>query len=435
VTGWQHRLLSISVADGPVPYIVYGLAIVAVVYLAWRRPMTRRWVVTGAIGILGAAAIAEIAIFVVQDWRNVFGVPMSILTRVWVIGTCAAVGLAVVNLWRSRWRRKILAMVAIVVIAIAGVIGVNNSIGITKNIGDLLGTTTERPLDVATLAPHSTNPPGPLYLSWTPPADMPTHSIHRSIEIPNTESGFPAREAIVYLPPAAQLPDAPALPVIVFMSGQPGAPDVSDIGASLDVFAAANHGLAPIVVSVDQLGGDSGNNPLCVDGYQGKAQTYINVDVPAFVQSTFNVIPDRTDWTIAGFSNGGGCAIKSAAQFSAIWGNVIDISGELQPSLGTEKKTLAIGFGGSQAAFDAAKPLTILGDNAYTDTTAVFADGTLDEPYLTASKTLYAAAAAAGMDAYLFVSPGTGHDADTMAYGFSHAFQVLYPRWGLAPPA
>ncbi|MCS5734670.1 alpha/beta hydrolase [Herbiconiux daphne] len=432
-------ILSIRIVDGPVLWGTYLLAAAVFVYLLLRPP-TRRWIVTVASALGGGILIALVATFIVQDLLNVFNSPMTLTARLWIVAAGASVALAIVNLWRSRWWRKLIAVFGIALFGVTTTLGISADFGVLKNVGDLLDIQIEQPLDVAALAPHSTNPPGPLAESWVPPAAMPATSIHRSVAIPASDPGFTPRNAVVYLPPAAQLPAAPALPVVVFLSGQPGAPDVADIGSVLDGFAATHEGLAPIVVSVDHLGGSSGNNPLCVDGYQGDAQTYVNVDVPAFIARTFNVVPDRRSWALAGFSNGGECAIASVARFPAVWGSVVDISGELEPDLGSDAETLEEGFGGSQADFDAAKPLVLLARGAadpataalYADTLAIFADGSDDEPYLTASRTLSAAARDAGMQAHLVVSPGTGHESATIEYGFARAFELLYPRWGLA---
>lgn len=437
--GWDW-LLSLRIVDGPFLWGTYALAAAVFVYLLVRPP-SRRWLVTAASALVGGSLAALAVTFVMQDLLDLFNSPMAITARLWIVLAGASVALAFVNLRRSRWWRKVVAVWAVGLFAWTATLGISADFGILKNLGDLLDISIEEPLDVSELAPHSTNPPGPLAESWQPPAAMPATSTHGSIPIPASDPSFEPRDAIVYLPPAARLPDAPALPVVVFLSGQPGAPDVADIGAVLDRFAARHDGLAPIVVSVDQLGGSGTNNPLCVDGYQGDALSYVNRDVPAFISSTFNVLPSRTDWTIAGFSNGGECSIASGAAFPEVWGSIIDISGELEPDLGGDDgDTLEIGFGGDQAAFDAAKPLTILAAGAsdpavaalYADTVAVFADGSDDEPYLGYSRILHAAAAEAGMQSHLVVSPGTGHESATIEYGFTRAFELLYPRWGLS---
>jgi enterochelin esterase-like enzyme len=432
-------LLHLRIVDGPVLWATYALAIAVFGYLLFRAP-SRRWLVTAACALVGGSLLALAVTLVVQDVLDLFNSPMTIMARTWIVLAGASVALAIVNLRHSRWRRKAIAIWAIGLFGWTSALGISADFGILKNVGDLLDITTERPLDLAALAPHSTNPPGPLADSWQPPAGMPASSIHGSVPIPASDPSFTPRDAVVYLPPAAQLPDAPALPVVVFLSGQPGAPDVADIGSVLDRFAAENDGLAPIVVSVDHLGGSSTDNPLCVDGYRGDAATYVNVDAPAFIAETFNVLPGRESWSIAGFSNGGECAIASASANPEVWGGVIDISGELEPDLGGDEETIEVGFGGDAAAFDEAKPLSILTAGAadpataalYRDTVAVFADGSDDEPYLTASRTLAAAAAEAGLQTHLFISPGTGHESATIEYGFEHAFGVLYPHWGLS---
>ncbi|GAA2235239.1 esterase family protein [Herbiconiux moechotypicola] len=436
--GPVELILEIRIVDGPFLWGTYALAAAVFLFLLLRRP-TRRWVVTAASALVGGTLAALLATFVVQDVLNVFNSPMTITARAWIVLAGASVALAVVNLWRSRWWRKLVAVWAIALFAWTATLGISADFGILKNLGDLLDVSTEKPLDLASLAPHSVNPEGPLADSWQAPVDMPTTSIHGTVTIPASDPSFTPRDAVVYLPPAAQLPDAPALPVVVFLSGQPGAPDVADIGTVLDGYAAAHDGLAPIVVSIDHLGGSSANNPLCVDGYQGDAFRYVNTDAPAFIADTFNVLPGREYWTIAGFSNGGECAIASGAANPERWGSIIDISGELEPDLGTDEETLDIGFGGDQAAYDAAKPLNLLRAGAadpataalYAETTAVFADGSDDEPYLTATRTLFAAATEAGMRTHLVISPGTGHESATIEYGFERAFAVLYPEWGL----
>ena len=115
-----------------------------------------------------------------------------------------------------------------------------------------------------------------------PPAAA--HGKVYSVDISNTASGFRARTAAVYMPPAALSDTPPELPVLVMLAGQPGNPDrvfsASGIAAILDQYAKAHHGLAPIVISPDQ-NGDNTVNSLCADTTKvGRAETYLTVDVP-----------------------------------------------------------------------------------------------------------------------------------------------------------
>ena len=97
---------------------------------------------------------------------------------------------------------------------------------------------------------------------------MPKSGTIGTAVIPATVSHFVARDAVVYLPPAALVKNAPALPVMIFLGGQPGSPqsvvEAGQMPEILNAFAAAHHGLAPIVVIPDQLGA-SANNPMCLN--------------------------------------------------------------------------------------------------------------------------------------------------------------------------
>ena len=124
-----------------------------------------------------------------------------------------------------------------------------------------------------------------------PPAAA--HGKVYSVDISNTASGFRARTAAVYMPPAALSDTPPELPVLVMLAGQPGNPDrvfsASGIAAILDQYAKAHHGLAPIVISPDQ-NGDNTVNSLCADTTKvGRAETYLTVDVPRWIKAHLRV--------------------------------------------------------------------------------------------------------------------------------------------------
>jgi dienelactone hydrolase len=100
---------------------------------------------------------------------------------------------------------------------------------------------------------------------------------------------------------------------------------------------------------------------------------------------------------------------------------------------GSPQHTIAVGFGGSVAAYDAAKPSALLAAHApYADTTAIFGVGALDLKYAAWQRELAAAARAAGMTTSFIVSPGTGHDWHTASYVFAAGMRVLCARFGLS---
>ncbi|GAC1489594.1 MAG: hypothetical protein NVS2B15_07440 [Pseudarthrobacter sp.] len=76
----------------------------------------------------------------------------------------------------------------------------------------------------------------------------------------------------------------------------------------MDAFAAAHDGLAPVVVIADLNGSDSGNT-MCMDAMTARADTYLSVDVPAWIRATLHVDPDPARWAVGGFSFGGTCAL------------------------------------------------------------------------------------------------------------------------------
>ncbi len=425
-------LLDLNIADGLVLGILSVVSLAFVLYLIARRP-TKLWVLTAVVAVLAGALIALLIVFLVVKVWNTFGVDFSPTTVMWIVLTFAAVALALVNLWRSRALRKIIAIVGILMFVLTGVVGVNASIGITKTVGALLGISTAKPLPVPgpIVTPGPTNT-GPLYQTWSPPSGMPSTGQVGSIDIPNTVSGFDARQAVAYLPPAYQVENPPQLPVVIQLNGQPGSPSLDDTKTALDAMAAANNGLAPIVINPDQLGGDGSVDRLCLDTSLGKVETYIMQDVVPYVKSHFNVIQDPKYWTFLGFSNGGECAAYFGAKYPETFGNFVDMSGDEYPGV-EDSSTAQKLFGGDQAAYEATWPVNIMKRTTYPDSVAVFTVGANDE-FKEGIQRLRDAATAAGIKVTYSEIPGAGHDGASVSGGLDAAFTVLYPRWGLKAP-
>ena len=183
------------------------------------------------------------------------------------------------------------------------------------------------------------------------------------VDIPPTRSGFAARAAWVYLPPAWFAADRPLLPVLMLIGGQPGGPrdwlDGGRLAQRMDAWAAAHGGLAPVVVMPDALGGPVAD-PMCLDSALGRTDTYLSQDVPAWVTSTLHVDPDHTHWAVGGFSFGGTCALQLAVGHPDLFPTFFDASGQQGPTLGDAAKTVAVAFHGDEAAYAAHDPLTVL---------------------------------------------------------------------------
>ncbi|MDF2442003.1 MAG: hypothetical protein JWR01_206, partial [Subtercola sp.] len=292
---------------------------------------------------------------------------------------------------------------------------------------------TGQPSTGSPTADPSIDPGRPLYETWKAPADLPAVGSLGTVDIPNTVSGFPARTALAYVPPAGLVSAKPKLPVIIQLNGQPGSPGLDDPKVILDKLAASDNGLGPIVVNPDQLADDS-KDPMCLDTSMGNVETYIMKDVVPWVKSHFVVSDDPKDWTILGFSNGGMCAAYFGAKYPQVFGNFVDISGDEYQGV-DDRSTLSRVFNGDQAAYEAVWPKTIMSKSTYPDSVGVFAVGANDQEALGGVKRTYDAAVAAGIHATYTEIPDSSHDNVALDGGLSRGYEVLYPRWGLTKPS
>ena len=316
---------------------------------------------------------------------------------------------------------------ALAVVVAAAALGINAWFAAYPTLGDLLGTTAPTvTLDALAGGPAGTG-------GSTAPADV-TEALGAklaaadpssvgaatgtvaTVRIPAPISGFAARPAVVYLPPAAIAEHPPELPVLVLLAGQPGAPDdwvrKGDLQGTMDAFAAAHGGRAPIVVVPDPLG-SSTSNPLCSDTSHAKVATYLEQDVAAWIDANFGPATHPDQRAIGGLSNGGTCALQVGTRSPAAWPVVINLAGEMHPDLGGVDRTIALGFDGRPEAFAANDPLTLLQaaaarDGRYAHSHVYFGVGTQDADGGAAAEALAGAARSAGMDVVVERAPG-GH--------------------------
>ena len=169
------------------------------------------------------------------------------------------------------------------------------------------------------------------------PALSLTHGVVVPFRIAPTMSHFQARTAEVYLPPAYFQTPRPHLPVIELLHGTPGAVVDWTRGGLADVtsdaYAAQHGGVAPILVMPD-VNGSWDSDTECVNGKRGNAQTYLTTDVRAAVISRLGARRDAAGWAIAGFSEGGYCALQIGLRHPNLYGTIADFSGESGPSTG-----------------------------------------------------------------------------------------------------
>ncbi|WP_354246313.1 alpha/beta hydrolase-fold protein [Agromyces sp. PvR057] len=425
------------IVSGPLLFTVYVIAALLFIYLLGREASVS-WALTAIVVLVVGAMIGGAVLWAAVNVLDLFGGPVADAAWLWVPGAFAAIALAIWNLWRSRWWRKVIALIAIPVFALTAVLGINAAYGIDRTIGDLLGISTVPSGDIRDpgVDPPPPDPAEPLYTTWTAPEGMPAHGEVGTPDpaVPNTVSGFPARPAEFYLPPAALVDNPPRLPLVIMMMGQPGDPDVTFIGQVLDEFAAKHDGLAPIALVIDQLG-DPTQDPLCLDTDLGKVETYVMQDVVPWAKLHLNVLQGAKVTTVAGYSNGGGCAAYFGAKYPETFGNIIAVAPTEYAGVERNDEVLASAFKGDQAAYDAVKPETIMAAKApYPDSVGIYAVGQNDHAFAPGTKRLADAATAAGIAATYYEVPGGDHGASTVVGGLEEGFEVLYPRLGLAPP-
>ena len=429
-----HGLLELRITGGAFLIVVYALALAAGLFLIVRRP-SRRWATIASMAAVGGAGVGYLVCWFVGDELDLLGFSPTPISRMWVAFLTAGLALVVVNVvLRPNWRR-VVAIVCIPLIAVAGAVGLNVDAGGYSHLGQALGAPGRVLARAAQLPPQrDAGDAAPAGANWRADSPLPGHGRLYSVRIPGTVSHFRARNAEIYLPPAALVRNAPALPVILGFSGQPGAPaDLFELGhldSYLDDYATAHHGIAPIVVVPDQLGA-ANRNPMCVDSPLGDVASYVKTDVVDWVRAHLNVESSPSGWGLLGFSEGATCANQFLAGDPKLFSAELSISSELAPRNGAN--TVAEAFGGSAAAYAAASPEALLRHGAPFDHTfAEFAVGADDGRYRPNAIALDAAAKAAGMTTTLLLSPGTAHDWNTVRYSFAHDLAPLIEHLGQA---
>lgn len=429
--------LNLNVMTGAIPLVTWILTAALAVVLLVRDEATG-WTAR-ALPAVGGGAAAGGLVAPVFDAMHVIDVPLPSATPWWTAVAGAGIGLAAVSLWRAHVWRRVLAIVLLVCAPLSAAMGVNAAFGLTPTIGAVFGIDTTPSIRSLPTDQGGSGQAGdgPLYLHWRPPADMPlvgrVGTLSGADQIPST-AGFHPRDATIYLPPAALVKDPPRLPLVVMMMGEPGSPTPTFVAAALNALAARDQGLAPIAIVVDQLGSED-QDPVCSDeSIFGGVSTYVNTDVVAYARTHLKVIEDPRYWTIAGYSNGGACAIKWAAQFPGIWGNMISVSGDSFPGADDQAAAIAQGFRGSRAAYEAAMPAVYLRENAgrFAGHHAVFTAGALDPTFSAFARSNAQLMQQAGFTTQLHEIPGATHVATAVSGGLSYAFAALYPVLGLS---
>ncbi|SDG30489.1 S-formylglutathione hydrolase FrmB [Klenkia brasiliensis] len=423
--------IGLHLVTGPLYQILVGALFVglAVLLVTHRH---RRWFTRRVPVALVAAAVllgvAQLVLAITKPFPD--GLPW--LVPLWIGLGLLGITLAVAGWAGQRWWRR-----AVTVLALAGVLlGAANAVNAVYQPFPTVAAALQLPpydqadaQDVLTTAAVSQTS----LADWTPPAGMPSTGALAQVTIPATASGFPARPAWVYLPPAYLSSDRPDLPVWILLGGQPGSPrdwiDGGQLAQRLDDWADAHHGLAPVVVMPDDLGGE-GSNPLCMDSALGKADTYLSVDVPDWIGKNLQVDTDHSHWAVGGFSYGGTCALQLATNHPDLFPTFFDASGQRAPTLGSASSTLAATFNGQEAPFDAVDPLHLLAAHRYPQLSGYLVVGKDDDHYRPQQEEVVAALKGAGVSVTSTELPGA-HSWDVWGPGLEGALPWLAQHTGL----
>lgn len=401
-----------SLLDGIIPGTAVLIGAIALVFLLARTGRSW-WLAKVPLAALASAALVIGAAWFVNDVLQLFPDELPREVLLWIGAAVFAVILAVLRFWGSGWGNRIGGVVAALLVVVAAGSQVNIYYGQYPTVGALVGTTKPELTDFAKVqGRHKAIEPvdgRTLEEIWTPPAGLPEHGTVSLVPIPGTQSGFHARDAEIYLPPAYAADPRPLLPVLVLLPGQPGGPqdwfDVGQVAKAMDDFAAQHHGLAPVVVAADPNGSTFGNT-MCMDTNRGNAETYLTKDVPAWIEADLQADTNHETWGIGGYSYGGTCAFQLAVRAPAVYPSFIDISGQREPTLGDRHKTVTEAFGGDEAAFTRLNPLDILSTTSRPGVAGYIAVGDHDAVYRPEQQQVAAAARRAGIEVEYHELPG-----------------------------
>ena len=184
------------------------------------------------------------------------------------------------------------------------------------------------------------------------------------VTIPSDASHFAHREELVYLPPAYYATNPPPkLPTVMMIGGEFNTPAdwlrAGNAIKTIDDFAAAHHGNAPVFVFVDS-GGAFNNDTECVNGPRGNSADHLTKDVVPFMVSNFGVSADRANWGVVGWSMGGTCAVDLTTMHPDMFSTFEDIAGDFAPNSGNKTQTIARLFGGNADAYASFDPATVM---------------------------------------------------------------------------
>jgi S-formylglutathione hydrolase FrmB len=347
----RHHL---SLMHGWIPVTVQVMAAVALIAaIGWR---TRRWRLVW----VPWAALVGVTVALTAYWyvasEGLADNPAPSSLWIWIGLSGVAVCVLVAGWNGARWRRRGAAVLALPLCVLSAALALNLWVGYFPTVQTAWNQLMAGPL------PDQTDPVE--VVAMQKQHTIPAKGTVVPVSIGETASGFRHRGELVYLPPAWYATDPPPpLPTIMMIGGEFNTPAdwlrAGNAVKTVDDFAAAHHGYAPVLVFVDP-GGAFNNDTECVNGARGNSADHLTKDVVPFMVSNYRVSPKPANWGVVGWSMGGTCAVDLAVMHPDMFSAFEDIAGDLSPNSGTKAQTIDRLFGGNAAAYASFDPSTVI---------------------------------------------------------------------------
>ncbi len=431
----RHHLGQMSLLHGWLPAGVQaGAAVAVLLAIGWRsRRWRRTWLpLTLAVGVvfMVVAHAYIVSIGVASD-------PAPRWLWLWLTATGVAVAVSIVGWCSARWWRRGVSLSAVPLCLLSAALAVNLWVGYFPTVHAAWNQLTAGPL------PDETNRITVTAMQVT--GKRPTKGVVVPVAISGA-SKFKHRRELVYLPAAwfAHRPP-PRLPAVMMIGAQMNTPAdwlrAGNAITTIDEFASAHGGNAPIFVFVDPSGAFN-NDTECVNGSRGNAADHLTKDIVPFLISNFGASNDPAKWGVVGWSMGGTCAVDLAAMHPDLFSSFVDIAGDAGPNAGNRKETIASLFGGDEKAWSAYDPKTVINHHRLYNGVAgwfAIARNSKSQPNAdkignpegqdAAARTLCALGSAKGMRCAIVGEPGR-HDWPFAARAFANALPWLAGRLG-----
>ncbi len=344
----------LSLIHGWVPMTVEAITAALLMCAIGRR--SPRWRVLRLPITVSCGTVLAVWAHWYLDSLKVAGDPAPPLLWVWIAAAGLALGVMVLG-WRGArlWRRGA-ALAAVLSCGLCVLLTVNMWVGYLPTVDTAWNQLTAGPL------PDQTDPAALTKRQLT--GARLTHGVVLEEDIPAGASKFAHRRELVYLPPAwfASTPP-PRLPTVMMIGADFNTPAdwlrAGNAINTIDEFAAAHRGLAPVLVFVDATGAFN-NDTECVNGPRGNAADHLTKDVVRYMIASFGVSADRSNWGVVGFSMGGTCAVDLTVMHPDLFSAFVDIAGDAGPNMGSQAQTIATLFGGNANAYAAFDPTTVI---------------------------------------------------------------------------